>query len=149
MSALIRNAPFRDFLRLHDELTRALDAGFRGVPGESENLGGWAPPVDIYEDAEGITLRAELPEVDPNAVDLRVENGTLTLKGERKLDREEKKENYRRIERFYGTFSRSFSLPPTVDTEKVRAEYKQGVLSVFLPRREETKPRQIRVKVES
>ena len=97
---------------------------------------------------KGITLTAELPGLAVEDIDLRVENDTLTLKGERKLEREDKREGYRRVERSYGSFSRTFSLPDTVDTERIKAESKNGVLKVFLPRREETKPRQIQVKIE-
>lgn len=131
----------RDLFRLQDELSRAFS-------GDGEALAsGWAPPVDIYEDAEGITLRAEVPGLTAEDIDIRLENNTLSLKGERKLEHEDKKENYRRIERNYGSFTRTFSLPPNVDADRVRAETKHGVLNVFLPRREETKPKQIRVKV--
>jgi len=150
MATLARWAPLRDAWRLQNELDRLFDATLRGANGETESLGnGWAPPVDIYEDAEGVTLTAELPGFTAGDIDLRVENNTLTLKGERKLEKADKKDNYRRVERTYGAFSRSFSLPTTVDTDKIRAESKNGVLTVFLPRREETKPKQIRVKIEA
>ncbi len=152
MTTLARFAPLRDALRLHEELSRAFDPHFfemRPFAFDTESLAsGFSPPVDIYEDTEGITLRAEVPGLAANDVDLRIENGTLTLKGERKLEHDEKKDNYHRIERWYGAFSRSFTLPPTVDTEKVRAETKNGILSVFLPKREETKPKQIKVNVQ-
>ncbi len=108
----------------------------------------WSPSVDVYEDAEGVTLMAELPGMTASDIDLRIENGILTLKGERKLEREEHKDNYRRQERFFGAFMRSFTLPSTVDADRVRAESKHGVLTVFLPKREETKPKQIKVKVD-
>jgi HSP20 family protein len=149
MNNLARFAPLRDALRLQDEFNRLFDGG-RAFQLQRESLdAGWVPPVDIFEDAEGITLRAELPGLTAEDIDIRLENGTLTLRGERKLEQEERKDGYHRIERFYGTFSRSFSLPPTVDAEKARAESKNGVLSVFLPKREETKPKQIKVKVEA
>jgi HSP20 family protein len=144
MAALTRWTPFREAWRFQDDLNRLFELSNR----DSEALtNGWVPPVDIYEDAEGVTLKAEVPGLAPNEIDVRVENNTLTFKGERKLEREDKKDNYKRVERYYGTFTRSFSLPPTVDTEKVRAEHKNGVLSIFLPKREETKPKQIRVAV--
>jgi len=150
MTTLARWTPLRDAFRLHNEMNRLFDFGLPTYGAEGENLAtGWAPPVDIYEDTEGLTMRAEIPGFNPGDIDLNIENNTLTLKGERKLEKEDKKENYHRVERFYGTFSRSFSLPSTVDTEKVRADSKNGVLTIFLPRREETKPRQIQVKVEN
>ena len=149
MAAVARWTPLRDALRFQDEVNRIFDFSNRGYPANGEPFAGlWQPAIDIYEDAEGVTLKAELPGVASEDIDLRIENNTLTLKGERKLEKEEQKENYRRVERSYGGFSRAFSLPPTVDAEKVRAESKNGVLSIFLPKREETKPKQIHVKVE-
>ncbi len=143
MALLTRWEPFRDIARLQDEMNRLLeDRLFKA--GESV---GWTPACDIYEDEEGVTLKFELSGVEPKDVDVRFENGVLTLRGERKLEQEEKKENYHRIERSYGTFTRSFSLPGTVDPEHIRAESKNGVLSVFLPKRAEAKPRAIQVKV--
>jgi HSP20 family protein len=148
MATLTRWSPVRDALRFQDELNRFFDFPIRGLGAEGEALNGWAPPVDIFEDAEGVTLTAELPGFAPNEIDLRVENNTLTIRGERKLEKADKKDNYRRVERFYGSFSRSFALPPTVNAERILAESKNGVLSVFLPRKEETKPKQIQVKVQ-
>ena len=149
MAAVARWTPLRDALRLQDEVSRIFDFSTRGCPAPGESFAGlWQPAIDIYEDAEGVTLKAELPGLSSDEIDLRIENNTLTLKGERKLEKDDKKENYRRVERSYGAFSRSFSLPATVDAEKVRAESKNGVLSIFLPKREETKPKQIHVKVE-
>ncbi len=143
MALLTRWEPFRDMARLQDEMSRLFeDRLFKA--GESV---GWTPACDIYEDEEGVTLKFELSGVEPKDVDVRFENGVLTLRGERKLELEEKKENYHRIERSYGTFTRSFSLPGTVDADKIRAESKNGVLSVFLPKRAEAKPRAIQVKV--
>ncbi len=129
MAITTRWEPFRDLARLQDEMSRLFDDRLsRG--GESV---GWTPACDIYEDEEGMTLRFE--------------NGVLTVRGERKLEGEERRENYHRIELSYGTFTRSFSLPGTVDPEKIRAEAKNGVLAVFLPKRAEAKPRAIHVKV--
>lgn len=145
MSSIARYGGFQDVFRLNDQLNRMFDLARWG---DSETLqGGWTPPVDIHENVEGITLRFDVPGFDPAALDLRIENGTLTLKGERKLEREEK--GYRRVERFSGAFTRSFALPTTVDPERVKAESKNGVLTVFLPRREESKPKQIKVNVEA
>jgi HSP20 family protein len=136
--------PFREIARLQDEMSRLLDNrhSFNG----SESVG-WAPAVDIYEDEDSVTLRAELAGVDPKDVDVRFENGVLTLRGERKLEHEDKRENYHRVERTYGTFTRSFALPGTVDAEKIRAEAKNGVLAIVVPKRAEAKPRAIQVKV--
>ena len=150
MSTLARFPSFRDALRLQNDFDRLFHLS-RPVFADSdaEALNGWAPAVDIYEDQEGITLTAELPGLSAQDIDLRVENNTLTLKGERRLEKEDKRDNYRRVERYYGTFTRSFALPATVDTERIQAESKNGVLKVFLPRREETKPKQIQVKIDA
>jgi HSP20 family protein len=144
MAILTRFDPFRDVFRLQDEVLRGLDErqGLRG----SESVG-WTPACDIYEDGEAITVRVELAGVEPKDVDVRFENGVLTLRGERKLPNEEHKQNYHRVETAYGTFTRTFSLPGTIDSEKIRAEAKNGQLSIVLPKRAETKPRAIQVKV--
>jgi HSP20 family protein len=110
--------------------------------------GPWLPPVDIYQTGDHeLVLKAELPDVSREDIDITVENGTLTIKGEKKLGREIKEEQFHHAERRYGTFSRSFSLPRSVDTAKVGAEYRNGVLTIRLPLREEAKPRQIQVEV--
>jgi HSP20 family protein len=103
--------------------------------------------VDIYEQDGNIVLKAELPGVDAKNVDIRLENNVLTLRGERKLDNEVKKENYHRVERSYGSFTRSFTLPTVVDQEKIKADYSDGVLRLTLPKREEAKPKQISISV--
>ena len=150
--AIVRWEPFRDMVSIQDRMNRLFDEAFRSAPrtGAEDDwaLGGsWAPVVDIYEQGGDIVLKAELPGVDPKDTDIRVENNTLTLRGERKLDDEIKRESYHRVERAYGTFSRSFTLPSVVDTEKIKAEYRDGVLRVILPKREEAKPKQITVTV--
>jgi HSP20 family protein len=110
--------------------------------------GNWVPPVDIYQNGDHeVVLKAELPDMTREDIDITVDNGTLTIRGEKKFSSEVKEDSFRRIERRYGTFSRSFSLPTTVDTAKVGADYKNGVLTVRLPLREEAKPRQIKVDV--
>src|SRR5438067_12442133 len=111
--------------------------------------GGWSPLVDIFEDSEGITLKVELPEVDANDVDIQLEGNALTLRGERKLENADKREDYHRIERYYGSFSRSFTLPSTVELGNITAQGRDGVLRIFLPKKSETKPRQIKVEVDS
>lgn len=147
MAGLTRWDPFRDLSMLQDEMNRWFDDRYRGRDRETA-ISRFAPPVDIYEDAEGVSLSVDLPGVEPKAVQVKVEDGTLSIGGERRLEREEKKDAYHRIERTYGSFLRSFSLPPTLDVDRIKAEHKNGVLRVFLPRREETKPRTIAVKVE-
>ena len=109
----------------------------------------WQPPVDIYETVDSIVIKAELPDVDQKDIEVRIEENTLTLRGERKHEDEVKKENYHRIERYFGTFQRSFSLPTTVDQEKVVAACDKGVLTITLPKKEETKPKQINIEVKS
>jgi HSP20 family protein len=137
--------PARDFARLQDEVNRLFDTNL-GLTRSGESYG-WTPAVDVFEDTEGVTFKFDLPEVEGKDVDVRLEDGTLTVRGERKLEREEKREGYHRIERAYGTFARSFSLPATLEGEKVTAEYKNGVLRIFVPRRAEAKPKSISVKV--
>jgi HSP20 family protein len=137
--------PARDFARLQDEVNRLFDTNL-GMTKTGESYG-WTPAVDVFEDTEGVTFKFDLPEVEGKDVDVRLEDGTLTVRGERKLEREDRREGYHRIERAYGTFARSFSLPATLDAEKVTAEHKNGVLRIFVPRRNEAKPKSINVKV--
>jgi HSP20 family protein len=132
--------------RLFDESYRGTNRGANDA--DEWALGGsWAPAVDIYEQDGNIVMKAELPGVDPKSVDIRLENNTLTLQGERKLDKEVKQDSYHRVERSYGAFSRSFTLPSVVDQGSIKAEYKDGVLKLTLPKREEAKPRQIQINV--
>lgn len=149
--AIVRWEPFRDLMGIQERMNRLFDEAFRGVqrPGEEDwALGGsWAPLVDIYERDGSIVLQAELPGLEPKDVDIRVENNVLTLRGERQIDSEVKRENFHRIERSYGAFSRSFTLPSVVDTEKIKAEFKDGVLRLTLPTKEEAKPKQIAINV--
>jgi HSP20 family protein len=149
--AIVRWEPFRDLVTLQDRMNRIFDDAFRGSRGtgqEDWGLGGsWAPSVDIYEHDGNLVLKAELPGIDPKNVDVRVENNVLTLRGERKLDSEVKQESYHRVERSYGSFSRSFTLPSVVDTDKIKAEFKDGMLQLVLPKKEEAKPKQISISV--
>ena len=140
--------PFREFAHLQDRVNRAFsDAYGRGDDGLT-TPGTWVPPVDVFQNGDQeVVLKAELPDMTREDIDITVDNGTLTIRGEKKLSSEVKEESVHRIERRYGTFSRSFSLPQTVDAAKVGAEYKNGVLTVRLPLREEAKPRQIKVDV--
>ncbi len=140
--------PFKDFAQLQDRINRVFSETYgRGDEGLLSS-GSWMPPVDIYQSGDHeLVLKAELPDMTREDIEVMVDNGTLTIKGEKKLSNEVKDDQYHRIERRYGTFSRSFSLPPTIDAGRVGAEYKNGVLTVKLPMREEAKPRQIKVDV--
>jgi HSP20 family protein len=149
--AIVRWEPFRDLVSLQERMNRLFDESFRtagrGTGEDDWALGGsWAPAVDIFEKDQNLVLRAELPGVDPKDVDVRLENGVLTLRGERKVDKEIKRESYHRVERAYGTFARSFTLPSQVDQAAIQASYRDGVLEVKLPKREEAKPKQIEIK---
>jgi HSP20 family protein len=133
---------------LRGEIDRLFEeaAGRPQLKGETSTAN-WAPTVDIHEDKEGIHISADLPGLTQKDIKVNIENNILTLSGERKLEREDKKENYYRIERVYGNFIRSFSLPNTVNTEKVEAQIENGVLKILLPKREEAKPKPVEVKV--
>ena len=136
--ALTRWDPFREF--------SALPARFFGKDWETPaSTTAWNPSVDIFENDNDVVIKAELPGMDPNNIDVRLENNVLTLKGERHFEKEAKEENYHRIEREYGSFSRSFALPTAVNGDNVKAEYKDGVLRIILPKREETKPKPIKI----
>ena len=141
--------PFKDLLTLQDRMNRLFDESVRNVKTGDEALSSaiWSPAVDIYETDDEVVVKAELPEVNQKDIDIQIENNTLTLRGERKFNKETKKENFHRIERAYGTFSRSFTLPGTVNQEKISADYKDGILKISMPKREETKPKQIKVAV--
>jgi len=146
--AIVRWEPFRDLLAAQREFDRIFRETFPGFFGEQElSTRTWAPPVDIYETENALVLKADVPGVDPKDVDIRVENGVLYLKGERKFEKEVKEENYHRCERCYGAFTRSFSLPSSIDAEKVSAEYKDGQLTLTLPKKEEAKPKTIKIEV--
>ncbi len=147
--AITRWDPLKDMVALQERMNRLFeDSLVRSRAGEEDMaLGAWAPAVDIYEDAEKIVLRADIPGVLPDQVSVKIEDSTLTISGDRRFERDVKKENYHRVERQYGAFNRSFSLPGTVDTENVRAEHRDGVLELTLPKREESRPKQIKVQV--
>ncbi len=141
--------PFREFAQLQDRINRVFtDYGRAGSDEGLMTTGAWVPPVDIYQNGDQeLVIKAELPDMTREDIDITVDNGTLTVRGEKKFSNEVKEDQFHRIERRYGTFSRSFSLPQTVDPNKVSAEYKQGVLTIKLPLREEAKPRTIKVDV--
>jgi len=146
--AIVRWEPFRDLSTLQERMNRLLDDSLRHRGDEDWALGGsWAPAVDIYEQEGNIVLKAELPGLDAKDVDIRVENNVLTLRGERKFDNDVKRDHYHRVERAYGSFTRSFTLPAIVETDKIKAEYKDGILRVVLPKKEEARPKQIPISV--
>jgi len=148
--AIVRWQPFGTMRAAEREFDRLFRDPFTTFGGEREaepSTRPWAPAVDIYETENSIVLKAELPGIDPKDVEVRVEDNTLYLKGERKFEKETKDENYHRVERSYGSFARSFSLPNSIDADKVVAEYKDGVLNLTLPKREEAKPKTIRINI--
>ncbi len=150
MTVLTRWEPFREFATLQDRINRVFRDSYAGADrDESLTTSSFAPAVDVYEDEHKVTLKIEVPGIDEKDIDVRVENNTLTVHGERKIEKEEKEENYRRVERQYGSFTRTFTLPQTVDTENVSATYDKGVLKIALPKKAEAKPKQIKVNVGS
>lgn len=146
MSAITRWDPFHNLSTLQEQVNRLFEGS---LPARSEQsaLTTWAPAVDIYETENELVLKADLPDVNEKDLDIRIESNILTIKGERKFEEKVKEDNYLRVERTYGSFSRSFSLPSTVDNGSVKADYKNGVLTVELPKRAESKPRQVKINV--
>jgi HSP20 family protein len=148
--SLARWDPFADLTSLNDEMNRL----FRGIrrhqqysPEEFLAASGFAPPVDIYEDDHNITLKIEVPGIEEKDIDIRVENNVLTVRGVREFEREEREENFRRVERQYGSFTRSFTLPATADPNLIQANYEKGVLKITVAKRADAKPKQIKVNV--
>jgi HSP20 family protein len=153
MTLLTRWEPLREFSTMQDRMNR-MNRLFResyGSEGPEEALTttSFAPPVDIYEDEHTITLKLEVPGIDEQDIDVRIEGNTLSVHGERKFEEEEKEENFRRVERQYGSFTRSFTLPSSVDPGQVNAHYDKGVLKITLAKKAEAKPKQIKVNVGS
>jgi len=151
MTQLIRWEPFREFSTMQDRVNR-MNRLFRESyspegPEEALTTTRFAPPVDIYEDEHTITLKLEVPGIEENDIDVRIDNNTLTVHGERKIEKEEKEENFRRVERQYGSFTRSFTLPSSVDPGQASAHYDKGVLMITLAKKAEAKPKQIKVNV--
>src|SRR5580700_2068664 len=134
--------PFRGVSTLQDQIHRLFDGAFDPASDEA-NLTPWAPAVDIFETEQNLVVKADLPDLKPEELDIRVENNILTIRGERKFEKKVDENNYLRVERSYGSFSRSFSLSNTVNTESIQADYKNGVLTLSIPKREEAKPKQI------
>ena len=146
--AIIRWAPFQELATMEDRMNRVFNDAYTRQNADVMTRGAWAPPVDIYENGNHeLILKAELPAMTRDDIDITLENNTLTLRGDKKFEQDVKDEQYHHVERTYGSFSRSFALPTTVDVNKVSAEYKDGVLTIKLPFREEAKPKQIKVDV--
>ncbi len=145
MSTLSRWEPFRE----HFALEAPFNRGFNELFGRSQesNLATWTPAVDIFENEHELIVKADLPDVKPEELDITVGNNILTIRGKRKFEKKVDEKNYLRVERSYGSFSRSFSLANTVDSEAIKADYKDGVLTLTIPKREEAKPKQIKVNV--
>ena len=146
MSAITRRDPFLSLANWQEQVNRMLENAFPGRT-DGSTMTAWAPSVDIYETENELVLKADLPDLNEKDLDVRVENNMLTIRGERKFEQKVKEENYLRIERTYGAFSRSFSLPNTVSAETMKAEYKNGVLTVEMPKRAESKPKQVKVNI--
>jgi HSP20 family protein len=146
MNSITRWEPFRGLSTLQDEVNRLFESTFK-AKGDSSTLTAWAPAVDIYETENELVIKADLPDLSEKDIDVRVENNMLTIRGERKYDQTVKEDNYLRVERSYGSFSRSFSLPNTVKSEAIQASYKNGVLKVELPKRSDAKPKQVKINV--
>jgi HSP20 family protein len=145
-ATLNRWEPFRGTATLQQQVNR-LFGNVLERAGEESNLTTWAPAVDIYETEHELVVKADLPEVEAKDLDIRVENNLLTIRGERKFEKKVNEDNYLRVERAYGSFSRSFSLANTVNSEAIKADYQNGVLTLTIPKREEAKPKQIKVNV--
>src|SRR5579864_2493135 len=153
MTLLTRWEPLREFSIMQERMNR-MNRLFRESyspenPEEALTTTSFAPPVDIYEDEHTIALKMEVPGIDEKDIDVRIENNTLTVHGERKIEKEEKEENFRRIERQYGSFTRCFTLPSSLDPAQVSANYEKGVLKITLAKKAEAKPKQIKVNVGS
>lgn len=145
---IVRFDPFREMAVLQDRLNRAFGDIGRRVDDDVMTRGAWIPPVDIFENEKHeLVLKAELPDLEREDINLKVEQNVLTLSGQKKMEKEVSEQQYHRIERTFGSFSRTFTLPPTVDSARINAEYKNGVLTVTLPLREDAKPKQIQVQV--
>lgn len=150
MNNLTRWDPFHELVNLQDRMNRLFAQPIQfGKFGNEESLtqGSFVPPVDVYEDEHSIQLKMEVPGIEEKDIDIRLENNLMTVKGERQFSKETKEENYRRIERRYGSFSRSFTLPNSINAEDVKAQYDKGVLTIRLGKRAEAKPKQIKVTV--
>lgn len=147
MNAVTRWDQSRGLTSLQDQVNRFFVDNFTRDRSGHADLATWAPPVDIYETENELVVKADLPDLQEKDIDVRVENNTLTIRGERKFEKDVHEDNYLRVERTYGSFMRSFSLPNTVSSESIRAEYRNGVLTLRMAKREESKPKQIKISV--
>ncbi len=147
-TTISRFEPYSGASTLQDQVNRLLNQAF-GNSSDEASITTWAPAVDIYETEHELVVKADLPDVRPEDLDIRVENNILTIRGDRKFEKKVDEKNYLRVERTYGSFSRSFSLVNTVNSEAIKADYKNGVLTLTIPKREEAKPKQIKVNVET
>lgn len=147
--SIIKWDPFRDLLSLQERMNKLFEESLLQTGRERQDISiaGWSPVVDVMESDEEIVLKAELPGIELKDVEVLIKDNVLTLRGERKFEKEEKKENYHRIERSYGGFQRSFTLPATVEQEKVKAKMKDGILEIRLPKAKEEKPKKIEIEV--
>jgi HSP20 family protein len=143
--AIIRWDPFRDLVTLREKMNRLFEEAYSSQGERDLVSSSWTPSVDIYETEHHLVMTAEIPGIDEKDIEIKIEDSTLTLKGERKFEKETKEENYHRIERAYGSFYRSFSLPPYIDQDKIEAEHENGVLKITMPKKLEAKPRQVKV----
>jgi HSP20 family protein len=141
----VRWNPFSEMSLLQNQMNRLFDSAMQTWPGDTNGTTHWAPPADIYETEDELVVALDLPGVDPNMVDIRVENNVLTIRGERQFEEKQNKDNFHRVERSYGAFARSFTLSTFVDADKIRASYKSGVLSINLPKAEAVKPKRIQI----
>jgi HSP20 family protein len=150
MPSIVRWDPFKEMAGLQDRMNRLFDDVWgRGRRGEEEFIsGGWVPPVDVRETKDSLEIAAELPGIDPKSVEVAVEGGVLSLRGTRTFEKAAEGETYHRVERAYGAFERSFTLPGNVDAERIQATYRNGVLHLSVPKREEAKPKSISIKIE-
>jgi HSP20 family protein len=147
-ATLTQFQPFRGAWSLQEQINRLFSESFDGSSDQG-NLTPWAPAVDIFETEQNLVVKADLPDLKPEELDIRVESNILTIRGERKFENKVNENNYLRVERSFGSFSRSFSLANTVNTEAIQADYNNGVLTLCIPKREEAKPKQIKVRVEN
>ena len=142
---VVKWEPFRDLMTMQDRMTRLFDETLSRIWKEEVARGVWSPPVDIVERTNEIVLKMDIPEMNQSEIDIKVEENTLIIQGERKFIKETSEENYLQIERPYGTFRRSFTIPRLIDQEKIKASYKDGVLTIVLPKKEKVYPKQISV----
>jgi len=144
--AIIRWDPFRDLITLREKMNRLFEETYSSRPDDRDLISStWTPSVDIYEKENTLILCAELPGIKEDDIEIRIEDNTLTLKGERNFEKETKEENYHRVERAYGTFQRSFSLPLYIDQDKIKAEHEDGILKISMPKKSELKPRSVKI----